>query len=377
MADSFPPRAHQSPFRASLLYRLGSLHRLGLLHKLGLLCGLLAAGALARSGAAWSAAPSSGAEMTNAAQAWLAALDDQQRSTALMEYASPARLDWHFIPKASRKGLQIRDMNMGQRELARKLLKTGLSQIGYDKATKIMEVENLLKELEKNKTNTPLRDPYRYYFTLFGKPDAKERWGLSIEGHHMSFNFVIENSKVISSTPHMFGANPATMKGEELIGFKPGMRLLAGEESLAFDLLKSLTPEQRTVAIIAEKALEEVRSAGQPQPPTDAPVGLSAQKLATEQRAILQSLLAVYAGNLADDVAREKLAEIEKSGLPNVWFAWAGADRPGVGHYYRIQGPTFLIEFVNTQPDAAGNPANHIHCTWRDVRGDFAIPIGK
>jgi hypothetical protein len=338
---------------------------------------LLAAGGLARSVVAWHAAASSGAEMTAAAVAWLASLDDQQRSTALLDYDAPVRLDWHFIPKASRKGLQIRDMNMGQRALAKKLLHTGLSQIGYDKATKIMEVENLLKELEKNKTNTPLRDPYRYYFTLFGKPDATVRWGLSIEGHHMSFNFVVENSKVVACTPHMFGANPATMKGEEVLGFKPGMRLLAGEESLAFDLLKSLTPEQRTAAIIAEKAFDEVRSAGQPQPPTDAAVGLTSQKMTTEQRAILQSLLAVYAGNLADDIAREKLAEIEKAGLQNVSFAWAGADRPGVGHYYRIQGPTFLIEFVNTQPDAAGNPANHIHCTWRDVRGDFAIPIAK
>ncbi|MEO1972064.1 MAG: DUF3500 domain-containing protein, partial [Pirellulaceae bacterium] len=51
--------------------------------------------------------------------------------------------------------------------------------------------------------------------------------------------------------------------------------------------------------------------------------------------------------------------------------------KPGIGHYYRIQGPTFLIEFVNTQPDAAGNPANHIHCVWRDMKGDFAIPVGK
>jgi hypothetical protein len=75
------------------------------------------------------------------------------------------------------------------------------------------------------------------------------------------------------------------------------------------------------------------------------------------------------------EVAKERLTDIEKSGFGKVKFAWAGADKLGIGHYYRIQGETFVIEFVNTQPDAAGNPANHIHCFWRDMRGDFAIPI--
>ncbi|HCS52285.1 MAG TPA: hypothetical protein DIW81_11950, partial [Planctomycetaceae bacterium] len=70
-----------------------------------------------------------------------------------------------------------------------------------------------------------------------------------------------------------------------------------------------------------------------------------------------------------------RLKEIEDNGFENVHFAWAGATEPGIGHYYRIQAKSFLIEFVNTQPDAAGNPANHIHCVWRDMDGDFALPI--
>jgi len=340
-----------------------------------LVLGVLLTGTV--TGLALQTAAPAGVSMTKSATAWLGSLDDTQRTKALLAYDTPARRDWHFIPKAERKGLQIKEMTEPQRKLALDLLRSGLSQIGYDKATRIMAVETLLKELEKGKTGTPLRDPERYYFTVFGKPSDSAKWGLSIEGHHMSFNFVVESNKVVSMTPNMYGANPAIMKGNEIAGFKPGMRLLAKEESLAFDLLGGLTPEQRKKAVIAEEALKEVRTAGEPQPPTDAPSGITVADLNAEQRQVLQSLIAAYAGNFAEDLARERLTEIEKAGIEKVTFAWAGADKPGIGHYYRVQGPTFVIEFVNTQPDAAGNPANHIHCTWRDVRGDFAIPIGK
>lgn len=202
-----------------------------------------------------------GPAMTAAAQQWLATLSGEQRSKAVMDYDAPQRLDWHFIPKASRKGLQIREMN-DARQAARALLRASLSEIGYGKATRIMEYEALLKELEKAKTNTPLRDTERYYFTVFGQPSESGRWGLSIEGHHMSFNFVIDKGRVVSSSPNMFGANPATIKNEALPGFKIGDRLLAKEEQLAFDLLASLDADQRKTAVIAEKAFDEVRTAG-------------------------------------------------------------------------------------------------------------------
>ncbi|HEX3871879.1 MAG TPA: DUF3500 domain-containing protein, partial [Pirellulales bacterium] len=84
-----------------------------------------------------------------------------------------------------------------------------------------------------------------------------------------------------------------------------------------------------------------------------------------------------YANNAPEDVAADRLSKLDAAGFGNVYFAWAGSDRLGEGHYYRVQGPTFLIEFVNTQPDSAGNPANHIHSIWRDMAGDFAVPIGK
>jgi hypothetical protein len=340
---------------------------------------ILAALAFVAAAAGWALlkAESAGREMTAAADKFLGSLDAEQRGKATMPMESPQRVDWHFIPKATRKGLQIREMNPEQRKAAHALLRAALSEAGYDKATKIMELENLLKELEKAKTGTPLRDAERYYFTVFGKPSAEERWGVSIEGHHLSLNFVVEKGAVVSSTPAVFAVNPAVVKNE-IPGLLPvGTRVLAKEETLAFDLVNSLNDEQRKVAVIAEKAPAEVREPGSAQPPQQAPAGIAAGKLAPDQAKILKSLIAEYAAAMPEEVAQSRLAAIEDAGFEKVHFAWAGPPKPGVGHYYRVQGPTFLIEFVNTQPDAAGNPANHIHSLWRDMRGDFGIALAK
>jgi hypothetical protein len=282
---------------------------------------------------------------------------------------------WHFIPKSHRKGLQIKHMSQPQRKAAFALLGSALSQVGYDKAREIMALEGVLHELEKNRRGGAIRDPERYYYTVFGEPTDTGRWGLSIEGHHLSLNFVVENGLVISSTPTFFAANPSIVQHQVTGGPKKGTRVLAKEESLAFDLVQSFNADQRAVAITADKAPREIRAAGEPQSPPYAHDGLSAAKMNPHQLELLKALIIEYAHNLPDDVAEQRLDAIEKSGYNKVYFAWAGADRPGIGHYYRVQGPTFLIEFVNTQPDAAGNPASHIHSVWRDPTGDFAIAV--
>ena len=147
-----------------------------------------------------------GEEMTNAARAFLGTLDDGQKKTAMMPYDSPARLDWHFIPKNDRKGLQVKDMTEAQRRAAYVLLRSALSQVGYDKARTVIELESLLHALQKGPN--PVRDPFRYYVTIFGNPAADSKWGLSFEGHHLSLNFVVDNNKVVSHTPAFFGVNP-------------------------------------------------------------------------------------------------------------------------------------------------------------------------
>jgi hypothetical protein len=313
-------------------------------------------------------------DMAGAAEKFLATLDEKQRAQTLLDFDTPKRLAWHFIPLAERKGLQVREMNDEQRAAAHKLLKASLSEVGYGKATKIMELENLLKELEKNKTGTPLRDPVRYYFTIFGKPTPEGKWGLSVEGHHLSLNFVVDKNEVISSTPAAMCTNPAIVK-QGAVGIETGTRVLEKEETLAFELVNSLSDEQKQVAIIATKAPSEVRAAGEKQPPQEKPAGIAAAKLNNDQKKLLRQLVEVYLKNHPEDVVARHLDGLEQAGWDNLHFAWAGALEPGVGHYYRIQGPTFLVEFINVQPDAAGNRANHIHSLWRDMRGDFAVSL--
>jgi hypothetical protein len=315
-----------------------------------------------------------GEDMTAAAQKFLGALTGEQKQITLLEYDTPKRVEWHFIPKDYRKGLQIKEMTQPQRDAAHKLLQSCLSDIGYQKATKIMSLEALLNELEQGRGRN-IRDPERYYFTIFGEPTDDGRWGLSIEGHHLSLNFVVENGKVIASTPQFFAANPTIVNFENNSDIEVGTRVLAQEEELAFKLVNMLDEQQLAQALIDEKAPAEIRAAGEPQPPQEPAAGLRLAEMTDEQREVLKQLAMTYLESMPSAVAEERYAAAENSNTDEIRFAWAGARKPGIGHYYRVQGETFLIEFVNTQPDAAGNPASHIHCVWRDMRGDFALPI--
>lgn len=315
-----------------------------------------------------------GGDMTTAAQKFLASLNAKEAAKANLEFDSPVRQDWHNIPKADRKGVQFRDMSSDQKEHCRSLLRAALSESGYGKALKIMSLENNLREGEKSLKSGPLRDPDRYFLTIFGKPEIKGTWGWSFEGHHLSLNFVIRDSRVISDTPSFWGANPATVTTFIEGGPAAGTRVLGNEEQLAFDLLNDLDASQMRKTITSEKAPAEYRAAGQPQPPHSPPEGLAAAEMNEAQRKTLLSLLEEYNSHLRPSLVQDRMAEINAAGIERVYFAWAGATKPGVGHYYRVQGPTFVLELVNIQSDPAGNPANHIHSVWRSLKGDFAVP---
>ncbi|MBL8851939.1 MAG: DUF3500 domain-containing protein [Planctomycetaceae bacterium] len=337
---------------------------------------LLIAAVISVTSAGWTYYRNSTAAtaLATAAEGFLDTLSAEQRTIAQLPYEAPQRLQWHFIPLETRKGLQLRDMTESQQAAAHALLRSALSQLGYEKATRIMSLESLLHELE-GANRRFARDPLRYYFTVFGDPASTAKWGLSIEGHHLSFNFVVEGDQVVSSTPQVFCTNPAEVKNENQTGIPVGTRILKDEEALAFELVNSLTSEQKQAAIFDATALKEVREPGTPQPPQEPAIGLAAEHMTAAQQKLLRSLLEVYAGAMPAEVADARLAAIDSDGLGTVHFAWAGATEPGIGHYYRLQGPSFVLEFVNTQPDAAGNKANHIHTLWRDMHGDFGVPL--
>jgi len=316
-----------------------------------------------------------GEHMAAAAQTLLRSFNEKQRAAAQMEFASEIRTDWHFIPKKTRKGVQLRDMSGEQREHTHGLLRACLSKVGYFKADKIMEIEGLLALLEGEGSRFK-RDPLKYYVTVFGDPKESGRWGLSFEGHHLSLNFVVDDGEVVSSTPQFFGCNPAVVKKDyEGSDFDKGTRILGDEETLAFELVNSLKKKQLEKALLDPQAPREIRAAGEAQPPQTEPAGIPSSELKKAQQKLLRELVDTYINSMPYEVAQKRNQEIRAAGFDKVHFAWAGARKPGIGHYYRIQGPTFLVELVNTQPDAAGNPANHVHAIWRSMRGDFGLPI--
>jgi Protein of unknown function (DUF3500) len=308
-----------------------------------------------------------GSRMTVTADRFVDSLKEAQVAKATYPYDSPERLNWHFIPRA-RKGLPIKELSSEQRALAFALIQSGLSGAGFLKATTIMSLEQILLELEKG--SGPVRDPELYYLTIFGKPEDRGKWGWRIEGHHLSLNFTLADGKIVAATPAFFGSNP----GEVRKGPRQGVQTLADRDERALRLVQALDDDQRKKAVFAEKAPGEIRAVGPPspppQPPTDPAVGIAYGEMNADQRAGLRALIESYAMDMPIEVAKAWLDEIASAGSENVKFTWAGPADRSQGHAYRIQGPTFLIEFNNTQ-----NNANHVHSVWRNMLGDFGIPL--
>jgi Protein of unknown function (DUF3500) len=318
------------------------------------------------------AAERSSSAMASAASKFMASLTPEQRQQASFEFNSDERLRWHFIPTEMfpRKGLLVRDMNDAQRKLAHDLLKAGLSQRGYLTASSIMDLETVLGALEeaqrtteRSRTGTPLvRDPVKYFFSIFGTPSTQNTWGWRVEGHHVSLHFNVVNGTLVASSPTFFGSNPAEVRE----GPKKGLRILGAEEDAARAVLNSLDQGQRAKAVIETTAPSDMITMEKNDIKPLSPVGITADALNANQRELLMKLIDVYVGFMAADIAADRQAKLKKAGLEKIGFAWAGPLEKGQKHYYRVQGPTFLIEYDNTQ-----NDGNHIHSVWRDFDGDF------
>ena len=326
----------------------------------------------AAAGSMFAAGRSSSA-MADAATRLLGSLTAEQRQQASFAFAADERTHWHFIPTEMfpRKGLLVRSMTPPQRALAHELLQAGLSQRGYLTASSIMDLETVLKALEiAERAAAPQpprgqvleRDPGKYFFSIFGTPSAKDTWGWRVEGHHVSLHFTVVNGTMVASSPSFFGSNPAEVRE----GPKKGLRILGAEEDAARALLQSLDPAQRAKAIFDAKAPGDMVTMANVDITPLSPTGLPAEAMTAAQRDLLMKLIDVYTGKMAADIADDRLARVRKAGVEKVAFAWAGDIERGKKHYYRVQGPTFLVEYDNTQ-----NDGNHIHSVWRDFNGDF------
>lgn len=296
------------------------------------------------------------AEMAEAADAWLRSLTPPLRARAVFPLGDPERMNWHFVPR-NRLGVPLRDQSPEQRRLARALVTSALSERGQLQANAIIALEEVLFAME----GKPHRDASLYYFTVFGRPGA-EAWGWRIEGHHLSLNVTVAGGTV-SATPMFFGSNPAEVRIDHP---QRGKRALAAEEDQGRALMKSFSSAQRAAALIATTAPEEILTGNDREAKLAAPTGLDYAALGPAQQAALRALVDVYAGRLRPEIAAAARQRIADRGWDQVRFAWAGGLEPGQGHYYRIHGPGFVIEYDCTQ-----NQANHIHTAWRDFTGDF------
>jgi hypothetical protein len=328
-----------------------------------LLAGLAACGAQGTSGrdAAGPGEPSDAS--VAAARAFLGVVHDSVRPVAAFPFDSPERLNWVFVPQ-ERTGLPLKRMRPEERSAAWELLRTGLSEEGYAKATGIVRNEATLGALERaaGVANWGRRDPDLYYAWIFGTPHRDSVWGWRFEGHHLSVNVTRVGGRTQVVAPMFMGANPARVPS----GPEEGRRLLAQEEDVARELLGTLASAQRARAILRDRTFGDIVTRNDPQVRPLAQEGLAASEMSAPQRQLLRRLLEVYAGRMAETAARAQLARIDSAGFESLRFAWAGSDRPGEAHYYRIHGPTVLIEYDNTQ-----NGANHIHSVWRDLQNDF------
>lgn len=300
------------------------------------------------------------ADMTQAAQTLLASLDGAQRKQATYPLTDAERENWNFVPLA-RQGLPFKRMTTEQQALGLALLRTGLSHTGMARANAIMALEFVLKELEKD-TPPGRRDPTLYFVTIFGEPGTEKSWGWRFEGHHLSLNFTIVDGRHVFFAPAFMGSNPAEVRS----GPRKGERVLAEEEDLGHTFANSLDAGQRQAAQFAATAPKEIFSTNKKRIDPLSPAGLPASRLQPGQRDLLVALLKSYLARHRPELAAETYAAISAAGLDQVTFAWAGSLERPKPFYYRIQGPTFLIEFDNFQ-----NNGNHVHSTFREFKGDF------
>jgi len=324
---------------------------------------------LAWIGALRAADRSPGA-MADAATKLVGALTADQKKVALFPFEGTEREHWGFVPSEMfpRNGLTIGSMSQAQRGFVHDLLRAGLSQSGYLTATSIMQLEDVLKVIEDAgggdaaRGRRMVRDPVKYFVSIFGTPSKTANWGWRVEGHHVSLNFTVVNGTLVAATPQFFGSNPA----EVMDGPKKGTRILAIEEDTARTLLMALDQQQRTKAVINTTAPGDIVTMNNLKIDPLSPTGITAGELKANQKDLLMKVIDSYASAMASDIAADRLAKLRAAGLDKIAFAWAGEAERGKKHYYRVQGPTFLIEFDNTQ-----NDGNHIHSVWRDFNGDF------
>ena len=300
-------------------------------------------------------------------KSFLSSLENDKLAKASFPYDNAERRNWFFTP-VERKGLPLLEMSEIQKEKAIELVKATVSKDAAETSIAIMQMEVVLKQIEKLAPENMRRHPEKYYFSIFGTPSKNELWGWRIEGHHISLNFSSESGKIVSGTPLFFGSNPAIVPD----GYpNAGKQILKAEEVLGIEFLKSMTAAQKAKAIVSDKCPGDILSYNSPHFAKfdSLKAGISYKEFSKDQQIQLLAIIGHYLKRYQLGFANEFMEKIEKAGLDNLTFTWMGAQEAKIGnggHYYRIQNSVVFIEYDNQQ-----NNANHIHTVIRDLTNDF------
>lgn len=310
-------------------------------------------------------------QMRAATTTFLQTLSAEQKAVANLSFDSEWRFDWNYTPR-ERKGLSMKNMTQPQRKAAMALVKLALSDKGIERTEAIMGLEYVLRQVENLTDHDLRRDPDNYAFAVFGTPDPKKPWAWSIEGHHLSLHFTLVDGKV-EFMPSFFGSNPAVV----LPGYiQEGKQVLKEEAEAAFQLLNSFDKQQLQKVVVSEKAPADMLTTNSRKAVLEKREGLALRDMKPAQQEMFKALLNVYLNRYHVTLKNQALDKISKADLNEICFVWMGNLDPtigvGRGHYYRIQGPTFLIEYDNTQ-----NNGNHVHSVVRDLTNDWGEDLLK
>jgi hypothetical protein len=296
------------------------------------------------------------------ANGFLSSLDEGQRSKVLFEFNDATqRMKWSNLPTTMvpRAGLKMGDLSEPQRNAAMGLLAATLSKRGYEKVLAIIEGDEVLRVASSRPVPMFGRD--LFYISILGKPSVKDPWMLQFGGHHLALNITIVGPDGIL-TPSLTAAQPAkyTVDGKTV-------RPLGAENDKAFALINALDEGQRKQAILTYKVADLVLGPGQDGKAIQ-PEGIKCSAMNASQQAMLVDLVSEWADIIHEQAAVARMAEI-KANLSETWFAWSGPTTNGMPAYYRIQGPTLVIEYA-PQP-LGGDPTMHIHTMYRDPTNDY------
>ena len=294
--------------------------------------------------------------MAETVLAFLESIGAARRRQAVFPFGGEERKDWHFVPR-SRPGIPLKDLTKEQRELVFALLRTALSKQGMQKAEGVIRLEGVLAEISGNNW---FRDPENYALAIFGDPAGNAPWGWRFEGHHLSLNFTVAPGQGLAVTPAFFGANPAEVKKGHR---HAGLRVLKREHEVAFQLIGGLNAGQRRTAILQPDSFGDILTGPGREDSLRQPQGLAMAAMDAVQRGQVLDIVEAYVRNMRASVAERQMRDLRDAGLEKLHFAWAGGTTPDAPHYYRLHGPTVIVEYDNTQ-----NGANHAHSVWHDPR---------